>query len=182
MDSGLGPDEPMHAAEVSVRPQRFPRIGVLRYFDPAGAFVADIAAACGIMPKPLRAAICAVEPPGSEIILACRSPTETLVLCTSVEAFLSLERKTAGRIDGCLVDLTGGIGACIVAGKRAPDLLARLGATTAIPALGDARVGRLAELTVTTLSVRPGEIMLLVDRVFGDHLTAWMRETLADLR
>ncbi|MGO9995603.1 MAG: hypothetical protein ACLPTF_24245 [Steroidobacteraceae bacterium] len=182
MDSRRNLDEAMDAAEVSVRPQRFLRVGSLRYFEPLGAFVETIAAVVGgPMPKPLRAVRYAGGAPGSEIILACCNPTETLALCSGAEPFASLERQAAGRNDGCLVELTGGIWACTVTGARAPDLLARLGATTALPALGVARIGRLAELAVMSLCIQPSEIMLIVERVYGEHLAAWMRETLADL-
>jgi sarcosine oxidase gamma subunit len=164
-----------------VRPRRFLRIGSLRYFDPTGAFVGDLAAVVGgPVPKPLEAVRYTVAS-GPEIILAFRSPTETLVLCDALEPFASIERFAADRQDGCLVEQTGGIWCCTLAGERAPDLLTRLGPTSLIPALGQVRTGRLAELAVMSLCIRSGDIMLLVDRVYADHLTAWMRETIADL-
>jgi hypothetical protein len=59
-------------------------------------------------------------------------------------------------------------------------VLARLGATSAIPAVGHALTSRLAELTVMALCMRAGEILLLVDRVYSAHLMGWVRETVAD--
>ena len=56
----------------------------------------------------------------------------------------------------------------------------RLGSTDAIPALGEARTSRLAELSVMSLCTRPGEILLLVERVYVRHLIGWIRETVAD--
>jgi sarcosine oxidase gamma subunit len=86
----------------------------------------------------------------------------------------------ADRSDGCLVDQTGGILTLLVAGDRAPDLLSRLGSVDSIPALGEARTSRLAELSVMSLCTRPGEIMLLVERVYARHLFGWIRETVAE--
>jgi hypothetical protein len=169
-------------AQVAVRARAFARIGSLRYFEPAGAFAEAIAAvAGGPLPLPQHAVRYAGGAPGAEIILACCNPTETLALCSGAEDFDRLDRQASGRLDGCMVDQTGGMSACIVTGARAPDLIARLGATTAIPAPGDARIGRLAELAVTSLCVRRGEILLLVERIYAEHLAAWIRETLDDL-
>ena len=82
--------------------------------------------------------------------------------------------------DGCMVDQTGGICVLRVQGVRAGDLLLRLGATTAVPDLGEARSGRLAELHVLTACVQAGEYLLLVERVYADHLIGWIRATAAD--
>jgi hypothetical protein len=49
-----------------------------------------------------------------------------------------------------------------------------------MPAVGEALTSRLAELTVTALRVQEQEIVLLVDRLYADHLLAWIRETIAD--
>jgi hypothetical protein len=69
-----------------------------------------------------------------------------------------------------------------ITGARIADLLTRLGATSTIPVLGEARTSRLAELTVMALCVQDGEVMLLVDRVYATHLRAWMAEIIADLQ
>jgi hypothetical protein len=80
-----------------------------------------------------------------------------------------------------MVNQTGGIGALRVRGKKAGDLLLRLGAATAIPNLGEARSGRLAELQVMTACLLPGEFLLLVERVYANHLLEWIGATAADL-
>jgi hypothetical protein len=59
--------------------------------------------------------------------------------------------------------------------------LLRLGAATAIPTLGEARSGRLAELQVLTACVNAGEYLLLVERVYAIHLLEWIGATAADL-
>jgi hypothetical protein len=58
--------------------------------------------------------------------------------------------------------------------------LQRLGAATAIASLGEARSGRLAELHVLTACVQSGEFLLLVERVYANHLIEWIRATVAD--
>jgi hypothetical protein len=80
-----------------------------------------------------------------------------------------------------MVDQTGGIRVVRVAGSRARDLLLRLGAATALPDLGEARTGRLAELSVLTLCVRPSEYLLLAERVYAHHLLEWIHATAADI-
>jgi sarcosine oxidase gamma subunit len=96
-------------------------------------------------------------------------------------AFDELEGQLAAAPDGCMVNQTGGIGILRVRGEKAGDLLLRLGAPTAIPSLGEARSGRLAELQVLTACLAPQEFLLLVERVYANHLLEWMGVTAADL-
>jgi hypothetical protein len=175
------PDAVRDAAGVSLRPREFARMGVLRYFDRAGPFVASAArAAGGALPAPRQAVHYRLIENGPEIILACLNPTATLVLCSDAQQFEALGRQVAGRLDGCLVEQTGGLWVCAVSGGRAPELLARLGARSAIAAPGEARTGRLADLAVTSVCVQPGETLLVVERVYRDHLAAWIEDTLGD--
>jgi sarcosine oxidase gamma subunit len=115
-------------------------------------------------------------------LLAWRSPTETLVLCPagSPGVLDAVAAALAGATDACLVDQSGGIWVLRLRGPRVADLLRRLGSTTAVPDLGECRIGRLAEITVASLSVREGEVLLLVERLYADHLLDWIRETIAD--
>jgi len=164
-----------------MRPGGWRRVASLRYFDAAGNFAADLA---GVLGGPLPAAQHAVcyGTAGSspEVVLAWRSPTETLLVCGA--ALLdAIETFAAPRSDVSVVDQTGGIRAWTLTGVRVSDVLLRLGAPSVIPPPGGARIGRLAELTVLLCCVRPGEILLLVDRVYEQHLMAWVRETGADL-
>ena len=139
----------------------------------------------GPLPAPLCAQrrVVAVAEAGSaksELVLAWRSPSETLLMTTDPGCLAAVAAFAAARSDGCLVDQTGGILSLLMTGSRTSDLLLRLGSADAIPALGEARTGRLAELCVTSLCSRPGEIALLVERVYVRHLVGWIRETLAD--
>jgi sarcosine oxidase gamma subunit len=156
------------------------QVASLRYFDSAGAFADAVRESTGeSIPKPLRA-LRVKSGAGDGCILMWRSPTEALLLCADHRAFAAIEQRAAAASDGCLVDQTGGICVLHVTGRRAPDLLSRLGATTAIPALGHALSGRLAELPVLTACLQAGEYLLLVERVYADHLLGWIRATAAD--
>jgi sarcosine oxidase gamma subunit len=187
MDSvrDLGVDGGISADGLTVRWDHGLIVASLRYFD-AGPFAAEVGEVLGgPLPAPLRAHRRLLAPEsagtaGSELVLAWRSPTETLLLTADAGCLTAVGGFAAARSDGCLVDQTGGILALVVGGARAPDLLLRLGSTDAIPALGEARTTRLAELSVTSLCTRPNQVMLLVERVYARHLFGWIRETVAD--
>ena len=165
---------------VSVQPDRTWRIASLRYFDDAGSFAAELAELVGgPLPRPLQALHRTAAYGAAQTVLAWRSPTETWLLSSSAEHIAAVEQRAAGRTDGCCIEQTGGISMWKVSGERTADFLARLGASV-MPAQGEARTARLADLSVTTVCVRPAEIMLLVDRAYGPHLLGWMRETVAD--
>jgi sarcosine oxidase gamma subunit len=157
------------------------QVASLRYFDTAGSFAGAVREIVGRpVPDPLHAI--QVENPlnNAHFILAWRSPTETLLLSSDRVAFADLEQRLAAAADGCMVDQTGGMRALRVQGHRAGELFLRLGATTAIPGLGEARSGRLAEVHLLTACVQAGEFLLLVERVYAAHLLEWMRATAAD--
>jgi heterotetrameric sarcosine oxidase gamma subunit len=152
----------------------------LRYFDPRGSFVAALLDAVGgPLPEPLRA-VRAGSVTDRALTLVWRSPTETLLLCNDPQAFMQLERSLAGEADGCMVDQTGGIRAIRVRGPRTDDLMARLGANTVCPEMGEARTGRLAELPVSAVRIQAGEVLLLIERVYADHLLDWIAVTVGD--
>ena len=166
----------MSYAGITVAADESLQVAALRYFTSDNAFATAVHAATGArLPRPLQA----IElPPG--MILAWRSPTETLCLATSARHLAELAARLAGESDGCLVDLTGGLKVLRVTGDRIGDLLCRLGGTASLPQPGEARRSRLADLPVLALAVRAGETLLVVDRVHMPHLLAWVRETLLD--
>ena len=200
MDSlrDLGVEDGFSAHELSVRWDHGLAVAALRYFDPAGPFAAEVGEVLGgPLPEPLRAyrrvlvtagdgasaagaSSAGASSAGSELVLAWRGSTETLLVTADAGCLAAVDRFAAARSDGCLLDQTGGILTLVVAGARASDLLLRLGSTDAVPALGEARTSRLAELSVMSLCTRPGEILLLVERVYVRHLFGWIRETVAD--
>jgi sarcosine oxidase gamma subunit len=190
----LGVEDGFSARELSVQWDHGLSVASLRYFDPTGLFAVEVGEVLGgPLPAPLRsdrrvvvaegdgASAKGASSAGWELVLAWRGPTETLLVTADAGWLAAADRFAAGRLDGCLVDQTGGILTLVVGGDRAPDLLTRLGSTDAVPALGEARTSRLAELSVMSLCTRPGEILLLVERVYARHLFGWIRETIADL-
>jgi heterotetrameric sarcosine oxidase gamma subunit len=166
---------------LSVSVERELQVATLRYFHHEGSFAAALREAVGsALPEPLRAIEVEHASNDAHFILAWRSPTETLLLCEDRAAFAELELRLAAAVDGCMVNQTGGVCVLRVRGPRAGDLLVRLGATTAIPGLGEARSGRLAELHVLTACVQAGQYLLLVERVYANHLLEWISATAAD--
>jgi heterotetrameric sarcosine oxidase gamma subunit len=154
------------------------QVASLRYFSRAGSFCGVVQETLGQpLPEPCRATVAGRD---AQIVLAWRSPTETLLLCKGPAAFAELEARLAGAADGCMVDQTGGISVLRVLGPRCGDLLQRMGSATAIPGLGLAHGGRLAEVHVLTACIQEGEFLLFVERVYADHLVEWMRTTVAD--
>jgi len=172
------------AAGLSIRPVAPLWMASIRFFDIAGAFASGLAGRVGgPLPGPLQVLRYAGDPggamPASQILLASRSPNETLLLCNQAWMVAALEDFAAGRSDGCVVNQTGAYRVWEISGDRAPDFLARLGSAS-VPALGEARVSRIAELAVMTLSVEIGSTLVVVDRLYSEHLAGWMGETLAD--
>ncbi len=152
-------------------------VATLRYFDRGGAFARAARAAIGsALPEPLQACDAA----DAQLILAWRSPTETLCVMRSAARLAELTTRLAPAVEGCVVDLTGGVRIVRLTGLRIADLLCRLGGTASVPAPGEARRSRLADVPVLALSVRAAETWLAVDRAYLPHLLAWIRETLLD--
>jgi hypothetical protein len=153
----------------------------LRYFDATGRFTAAVLEVLAVpMPLSLRATAVGGTDDEPQLILAWRSPTDTLMLSRDVEIFRRLQQRLSGMADGCMVEQTGGVSVLRVRGRRAGDLLLRLGAVSSIPPPGAAFGGRMAELQVLTVCLRAGEYWLLVERVYADHLLDWIGQTAAD--
>ena len=150
-------------------------VATLRYFKREGAFADAVLREAGI---PLPAVLEAREE--AELILAWRSPTETLCVTRSATRLAELGARLAACAEGCMVELTGGLRIVRLTGQRIADLLSRLGGAASVPAVGEARRSRMADVAVLAVSVRAGETLLVVDRVYLPHLLAWIRETLLD--
>jgi hypothetical protein len=152
-------------------------VATLRYFDRASPFAETVQAVAGAaLPGPLAAA----ELSGPQLILAWRSPTETLCIARSPARLAELIDRLAGAAEGCAVDLTGGVRIVRLTGTRIADLLCRLGGAASVPAAGEARRSRMADVPVLAVTVRNDETLLAVDRGHLAHLLAWIRETLLD--
>ena len=153
----------------------------LRYFDSQGSFAAILRNALGApLPEPLRAIRSEAPVNSVPFILVWRSPTESLLLSKDPPAFAQLEGEFAAAADGCMVNQTGGLCVVRVQGRRTDDLLTRLGANSAIPGIGEARTGRFAELQATAVRFAADEVLLIVERVYADHLLEWMAVTAGD--
>jgi hypothetical protein len=171
-------------AGLSIHPVTPLWIASIRFFDAAGEYMRGLAGwVGGPMPGPLQVLRHAGNPrgtmPDSQILLASRSPNEILLMCGQARVVAALEDFAAGRGDGCVVNQTGAYRGWEIAGERAPEFWSRLGSAS-LPALGEARMSRVAELTVMTSSVEAGSTLVLVDRLYSDHLAGWMAETLRD--
>lgn len=174
IDTDTDLDTDLQGAGLTVSLLQSLSVAALRHFQVAPGH-ADLSAALGVsLPQPLR-----VVSSASGCLLAWRSPTETLILCSDAKAFSALAAKAAKLTEVSLVEQTGGIWIWKLSGQRVADVLARLGAA-APPALGEVLTSRLAELTVTSLCVQAGEVLLVVERVYSRHLLAWIRESIAD--
>jgi heterotetrameric sarcosine oxidase gamma subunit len=157
------------------------QIASLRYFDRLGSFAGAVSEAVGRpLPEPLRAVEARHRTSDALFVLAWRSPTETLLMGESRVAFATLAQQLADQADGCMVDQTGGVSVIRMRGQRAPELLLRLGAQTAIPRLNGALSSRCAEVHVLTACIQEGEFICFVERVYAAHLLEWIRVTAAD--
>ena len=116
----------------------------------------------------------------AQLILAWRSPTETLCVTRSATRLAELGARLAACAEGCMVELTGGLRIVRLTGLGIAELLCRLGGTASVPAPGEARRSRMADVPVLAISLRAGETLLVVDRVYLAHLLGWIRETLLD--
>ena len=169
---------PMEGAGLVVRVDEAMRAATLRYFEPGGGIAAAVREATGVpLPRPLEAS----RSPDGQLTLAWRSPNETLLFTPSGERLAELEARLASSPDGCLVDLSGGLKVLRITGERPAELLCRLGGTASVPHPGEARRSRLADVAVLALCLAPGEVLLVVDRAYLEHLSGWIRETLLDL-
>jgi len=164
-------------AGLSVRVDEALQVATLRYFAPDGEFAEAVHEVTGLaLPQPQQA----LTASDGQLILAWRSPTETLCLAGDPARLAQITARLAGLADGCLVSLTGGLQVLRVTGERIADLLCRLGGTGSIPRPGEARRGRMADVPVLAVSLTAGETLLVVDRAYSEHLMGWIRETLLD--
>jgi heterotetrameric sarcosine oxidase gamma subunit len=162
-------------AGVSVRVEASAPAAALRYFAPDGAFAAAAGAAGAALPGALAA-----RDTGRELVVAWRSPTETLCLAPSVQRLAQLREALEGAPGGCCIELTGALTVVHLNGERIPDLLARIGGAASLPGAGEARRSRMADVPVLALCVNAPEVLLVVERGYAEHLMGWIRETLLD--
>lgn len=153
------------------------RVAALRYVDARDAAALLTGIPGGVLPQPRQVLYAAAS---GEITSAWRSPTETLILSAHAEPLERLAAGLEGAREASFVDQSGGIWAVRIQGSRGEDLLVRIGAAAAVPKPGEALIGRFAELTVLALCLRQSEFVLLVDRVYAEHLLGWISATIGD--
>jgi sarcosine oxidase gamma subunit len=184
MDDGAE-DFTRQTGGVTVEALRGWHLGALRHFDAAvvGARLADLLG--GSLPGPLQAllrpAIVAGDTATGELRLLWRNPTETWLLCPDARWIEAVQTRLAGASDACIVDQTGGIRVLRLAGERVRELLVRMTSIESIPGPGCAVSGRWADVGCVAAAAAPGEFWLLVERVYLDHVGAWIDATLKDL-
>jgi sarcosine oxidase gamma subunit len=159
-----------------------PRLQVvsLRYFDRRGALAQLLPKIAGTaLPDTLRAV--RSEATWDAVILAWRSPTETVMISAESGLIDTLQGAAAELADGCVVDQRGG--ACVfrAGGEAVADLFARLGGQRACPVIGESLRTRLADVAVLAVKLQPEETLLVVERTYAPHLMAAIRVSAADL-
>jgi sarcosine oxidase gamma subunit len=168
--------EPLGAPGVLVREEPM-SVATLRYLARSGVFAEKVRSLTGVELPVVNGAGCG---PGGKLILAWRSPTETLCLTPDASRIAALAAGLADSAEGCLVDLSGGFHVLRLTGPRIADLLCRLGGSGSVPQPGEARRSRLADVAVLALSLRAEETLLVIERSLLPHLLAWIRATLDD--
>jgi hypothetical protein len=161
-----------------------PRLQVasLRYFDRQGVFAGLVHNITGIrLPDNLCALRSAEDRTCEAIILAWRSPTETLMISAAPTLIETLQGAASTLPDGCIVDQRGGALVFRASGEAVADLIARLGGHGACPAIGESLRTRLADVAVLAVKVQPEETLLIVERSHGPHLMTAIRVSAADL-
>jgi hypothetical protein len=157
-------------------------VASLRYFERDGHFAVLVRQIAGVDLPDVSKASSTAGAKGELQVLAWRSPTETWLFCDDRHAFDVIARRLSSATDGCTVVQTHGLIVLEVRGDKTPELLRRLGSEASIPAVGEARGSRVAELPILSLSIEPGAVWLVVERVYLAHLRGWIEKTLADLR
>ena len=165
----------LSAPGISAQLEGAPVAASLRYFTASGEFGVALARDAGTVLPPAGAAVAA-----SGLVLAWRTPTETLCLARGAQRLAALRAAVGRAGDGCLVELTGGLSLVSLAGVRSAELLCRIGSSDSLPAPGEARRSRMADVAVLALCLTPGEVELVVERSLAPHLLGWIRETLLD--
>jgi sarcosine oxidase gamma subunit len=149
------------------------RIASLRYYNTHGAFTAALSALRMPVPEPLRCAVVGPVDRGVDL-LAWRSPTETVWICDSAPRFDEIESELRGFDDGCFVDQTCGRRLVRVRGPRGRNLLAHMGSGFAEIAVGAAKIGRMADISVLVCMPSEEETLLVVDRLYLEYLLGFM--------
>jgi sarcosine oxidase gamma subunit len=149
------------------------RIASLRYYDPCGTFTAALSALQIALPEPLRCTV-ARPAPGAADIFAWRSPTETIWICDSPPRFDEIKNALKEADDGYVIDQTSGRRTVQFRGPGSAKMLAQLGSGFAEIAVGASKIGRMADIAVLVCKPNEEETLLVVDRLYLEHLLGFM--------
>ena len=161
--------------EVELQPQF--QAASLRYFDSAGAFAGVIRSISGLdIPTGLRATHRVHSADGQGMtVLAWRSPSETTLLTTENGLIDALQSAAARLADGCMVDQRGGLLVFGARGEAVPELVAKKAGYGAMPAIGESRRTRFADVAVSIAKLRADQTLFIVDRIYAPHVMASIR-------
>lgn len=174
--------EPIQGARLRVALEPRLQVASLRYFEACGAFARLLQDITGVaLPDRLRAVGSTADLKTEAIILAWRSPTETLMISSVPNLIETLQGAAATLTDGCIVDQRGGSLVFRASGESVAGLFARLGGHGACPALGESLRTRMADVAVLAAKVQPEETLLMVERGYARHFMAAIRVSAADL-
>jgi heterotetrameric sarcosine oxidase gamma subunit len=154
----------------------------LRYFERAGAFAGMVRSITGLdLPADLGATHDTDAAEQHITLLAWRSPTETTLLTTDAGLLDGLQAAAAALSDGCVIDQSGGLLALRARGEAVANLVAKKAGHGAMPAIGESRRVRFADVAVLIVKVRAAETLFVVDRIYAPHVMASIRMSAADL-
>jgi heterotetrameric sarcosine oxidase gamma subunit len=154
----------------------------LRYFELDGAFAGMVRSVTGLNLPTNLGATHDTDAAGQPVtLLAWRSPRETTLLTTDAGLLNDLQTAAAPLGDGCVVDQCGGLLLLRARGAAVPELVAKRAGHGAMPAIGESRRTRFADVAVLIVKVRADETLLVVDRIYAPHVMASIRVSTADL-
>jgi heterotetrameric sarcosine oxidase gamma subunit len=169
---------PVRAAGFDVALYDAIHVASLRYFALDGEFGAAVLTTLGVaLPATGRLARTA----DGKQLLAWIRPGEALLLTADADPGCRLESAVKTLDDGCIVDLTGGACVIRIVSPDSEKLLAQLGGLDIVPAAGEVRVGRVAEVRAVAVGIGDVETWLIVERAYMPHLMDWIRVSVLDL-
>ena len=173
---------PIEGPGVTVELQPRFHAASLRYFELDGAFAGIVRRVTGLnLPTSLGATHGTGAAEQSVTLLAWRSPSETTLLTTDAELLDALQTAAAALSDGCVVDQRGGLLVLRVRGNAVPELVAKQAGHGAMPAIGESRRTRFANVALLLVKVRAEETLFIVDRIYAPHAMAAIRVSAADI-
>jgi hypothetical protein len=153
----------------------------LRHFERGAALASLVRTLTGLSLPDVGVARSVTGANGAVTLLAWRNPTETTLLTEDEELLNALLSSPAALEDGMILDQRAGLLVLQARGEAVSSLVARKAGHGAMPAIGESRRARFAEVAVSIVKVRAEETLLVVDRIYAPHVMASIRVSAADL-